>query len=100
MPRDEPVPTARAVPMAEQPDTPEAAAVVHHVTDEQMHRAGLGHLPRALCGRSFQPACLLTPLGRTCPACATATTRAAVHTRRPTRRGLRRMLALRTRKNP
>lgn len=72
MARDEPVQIVAPVPVAEQPAAPGAAAVVHHVTDEQMHLAAQGHLPRALCGRSFRPACLLTPLGRTCPGCVVA----------------------------
>ncbi len=90
MPSDEPL------SMGEEPASPGAAAVTHHVTDEQMNLAGQGYLPRALCGRLFRPACLLTPLGRVCPECAAATVRAA---RMPVRRApaLRRLLALRAR---
>lgn len=67
---EEPPTAARPLMMAEQPAVPGAGSVTHYVSDEQMRAAGLGLRPRAVCGRAFPPACLATPLGPTCPACA------------------------------
>ncbi len=49
--------------------TEQGGAVSHLVTDDQVCAPVHGHDPRAVCGRTFLPAGLTTPIGRICDAC-------------------------------
>ena len=69
--------------VAEQPVPSATSAVAHYVTDDEMGAAAAGGSPQALCGQVFRPACLLTPIDRTCSACAAA---AATVAEEPVRR--------------
>jgi len=64
--------------VAEQPVPSATSAVAHYVTDDEMGAAAAGGSPQALCGQVFRPACLLTPIDRTCSACAAAAAAATV----------------------
>ncbi|HXV91704.1 MAG TPA: hypothetical protein VD813_00290 [Pseudonocardia sp.] len=70
-----------------EPGTGRRDARTHHVPD-----AGpIADLPvRALCGREFVPAALITPPGRPCPACAQVVTRTRPAPRLRRRRSLAR----------
>jgi len=52
--------------------TEQGGLLTHYVDDEQMCATVQGENPRAVCGRRFVPAALITPPGQICPRCIDA----------------------------